>query len=161
MTHALDSSAYLLLGQRALPARVRVDEDQRRDKLGILAVELLYDSAAPGEAGDVRRAERDRLDQRREAVRVLRQAEARGHVRGATCPRLVPGDDRELVGQGSQLRLPYPTILGAAVYQDKRRPLADPLVRDLEPARPDDLHPPNLHSLASEDGSAANLEEEA
>ncbi len=122
----------------------------------MVAVELLDDSAAPGEADDVRRAERDRLDQRREAVRVLRQAETRGHVRGAARPRLVPGDDRELVGQSSQLRLPYPTILGAAVHEDERRPLAHPLIRELESVRPHDLHPPNLHSLASEDGSAAN-----
>ena len=47
----------------------------------MVAVELLHDGAAPGEAGDVRRAERERLDQRREAIRVVRQAEVRRHVR--------------------------------------------------------------------------------
>ena len=94
----------------------------------MVAVELLYDGAAPGEAGDVRRAERERLDQRREAVRVVRQAEIRRHVRGAARPRLVPGDDRELVGQGGELRLPHAAVRGGAVHEHQRRPLADALV---------------------------------
>ena len=106
----------------------------------MVAVELLDDRAAPGDAGDVRRAGRERLDQRREAVRVVRQAEIRGHIRGASRPRLVPGDDRELVGQSSELRPPHAAVLGGAVHEHQRRPRADALVGDLEPVRPDDLH---------------------
>ena len=140
LTHARDPGAHLLLGQRPLPAGVGVDEDQGRDEPGMVAVELQHDGAAPGEAGDVRRAERERLDQRREAVRVVRQAEVRRHIRGAARARLVPGDDRELVGQGGELRLPHAAVLGGAVHEHQRRPLADALVGDLEPVRPDDLH---------------------
>ena len=113
----------------------------------MVAVELLYDCAAPGEAGDVRRAERERIDQRREAIRVIRQAEIRGHIRGAARPRLVPGNDRELVGQGGNLRLPHPAILGGAVHEHQRRSLTDALVGDLEPIRPDDLHGRKLQRI--------------
>jgi hypothetical protein len=114
----------------------------------MVAVELLYDSAAPGEPGDVRRAERERLDQRREAVRVVRQAEIRRHIRGAARPRLVPGDDRELAGQRGELRLPQAAVLGGAVHEHQRRPLADALVGDLQPVRPDDLHRRNRSARA-------------
>src|SRR5207249_12093939 len=72
LTRTRDPGTYLLLGQRAFPAGVRIDEDQGRDEPGMVAVELLYDGAAPREAGDVRRAERELLDQCREAVRVVR-----------------------------------------------------------------------------------------
>ncbi len=106
----------------------------------MVAVELQHDGATPGEACDVRRAERDLLDQRRKTVCVVREAEVRGHVRGATRPRLVPGDHSELVRQVGHLRPPHATVDGGTVYQYERRPLADPLVGDLEPARPDDLH---------------------
>ncbi len=44
----------------------------------MVAVELLYDGAAPGEAGDMRWPERERFDQRREAVRVVDEAEVGG-----------------------------------------------------------------------------------
>ncbi len=107
----------------------------------MVAVELQDEGSAPGEAGDVRRTERDLLDQRRETVCVVREAEVRGHVRGATRPGLVPSDHGELVLQACELRLPDPAIHRASVHEDERRPLADPLVGDLEPARPDDLHP--------------------
>ena len=52
----------------------------------------------------------ERVDQRREAVGVVRQGEIRGHVRRATRPRLVPGDDSELVGQGGELWPPRTEI---------------------------------------------------
>ena len=81
----------------------------------MVAVELLYNRAAPGEAGDVRRPERELLDKRREAVRVVRYAEVRGHIRGATRTRLVPSDDRELVRQSVELRLPHAGVPGGAV----------------------------------------------
>jgi len=54
----------------------------------------------------MRGAELDRLDQRREAVRVLREAKISGYVRGTARARLVPSNDRELVGQRSELGLP-------------------------------------------------------
>ena len=110
----------------------------------MVAVELLDDRAAPGEAGNVRRAERECLDQRREAARVVRQAEIRRQVRGAARAGLVPGDDRELVGQGGELRLPCAAVLGGAVHEHQRRPVADTPVGDLEPMRPDELHRRNL-----------------
>ena len=117
----------------------------------MVAVELLYDGAAPGEAGDMRGAERERFDQRREAVRVIREAETRRHIRGAARPRLVPGYDRELVSQGGELRLPHPAVLGRAVHEHQRRPLADALVGDLEPVRPDELHRHNVHGGRGKD----------
>ena len=145
LTHALDPGTHFLLGQRSFPAGVGVDQDQRRDELGMVAVELQYDGATPGEAGDVRRAERNRVDQRRKAVRVVREAEIRGHVRGAARPRLVPGNDGELVRQGGQLRLPHATVHGGTVYEHQRRPFAGTLIGDLEPVRPNDLHRRNVH----------------
>jgi WhiB family redox-sensing transcriptional regulator len=66
---------------------------------------------------------------------------------GAARPRLVPGDDRELVGQGGELRLPDAAVLGGAVHEHQRRPLADALVRNLEPLRQDDLQHPNVYAL--------------
>ena len=85
------------------------------DEPGMAVVELQHDGAAPREAGDVRRAERERLDHCREAVRVVRQPEPRRHIGGASRPRLVPGDDRELIGQSADLRLPHAAILGGAM----------------------------------------------
>ena len=111
----------------------------------MVAVELQYDGATPGEPGDVRRAERDRVDQRRKAVRVLREAEVRGHVRGAARSRLVPGDHRELVRQVGQLRLPHAAVRGSTVDEHERRPLSGTLIGDLEPVRPHYLHRRNVH----------------
>ena len=48
------------------------------------------------------------------------EAKVRGHVRGATRPRLVPSDHGELVMQGCKLRLPHPAIQRAAVYEYER-----------------------------------------
>jgi hypothetical protein len=70
-----DASTHFFLRQGSLPARVRVHEDERPGELGVVAVELLHHSAAPREARDVRWAERERVDQPREAVRVIRQTE--------------------------------------------------------------------------------------
>jgi competence protein ComEA len=70
----------------------------------------------------VRRAERERLDHRGEAAGVVRRAEARGHVRGAARPRLVPGADRELGGEPGELRSPHPPVAGAAAHEHQRRP---------------------------------------
>lgn len=120
----------------------------------MVAVELLYDSAAPRNAGDVRGAKRERLDHCHEAARVLPEAEIRRHIRGAPRSRLVPGDDRKLVGQGVELRLPHAAVLGSTVHEHQRRPLADALVGDLEPVRPDDLHRRNLHMRRRQKGSA-------
>src|SRR6187200_2359256 len=107
----------------------------------MVAVELQDESSAPGEAGDVRRTERDLSDQRRETASEVREAEVGWHVRGATRPRLVPSDHGELVLQARALGLPHPAIHRASVDEYERRPFADPLVGQLEPARPDDLHP--------------------
>jgi hypothetical protein len=135
---------HLLLGQRPLPAGVGVDQDKRHDERGIVAVELLGDSATPGDPGDVRGAERKRLDQRRKAVRVIRQPEFHRQIGGAASPRLIPGDDGELTGQCGQLRLPHAAVFGGAVDEHQRRPLADALVGDVEPVRTEDLHCRNL-----------------
>jgi hypothetical protein len=112
----------------------------------MVAVELLHNGPAPRETGDMCRPQIERTDQRREAVGVVRQAEIRGHVRGATRPRLVPGHDGELLGQGGELRLPHAGIHRGAVHEHERRPFADALVGDLEPVRPNDLHRRNLHA---------------
>ena len=101
----------------------------------------------------MRRAERERLDQGREAVRVAGEAEIRGHIRGTPRPGLIPGDNRELVGQGGELRSPHAAVLGDAVHEHERRPLADVLVGDLEPVRPDDLHRRDLHARRGQVGS--------
>ena len=106
----------------------------------MMAVELQHEGAAPGEACDVRRAERDLFDQRCEAVRIVREAEVRGHVRGATRPRLVPGDRGELVREVGQLRPPHATVDGGTVCEHERRPRPGTLVGDLEPVGPDDVH---------------------
>src|SRR5512132_4137282 len=117
-----------------------VSASQGRHKLGMVAVELQDDYAAPGDAGDMRRAELDRLDQRREAVRVLREAEISGYVRGTACARPIPSNDRELVGQRSELGLPDAAVLPGSMHKRQRRSFADALVRDLEPAYPDNVH---------------------
>ena len=88
----------------------------------------------------MRGAELDRLDQRREAVRVLREAKISGYVRGTARARLVPGNDRELVGQRGELGLPDAAVLPGSVHKRHRRSFADALVRDLEPAYPDNVY---------------------
>ena len=112
---ALDAGAHLLLGQRPLPARIAVDHHQGRDELRPPAVELQCDRAAPRETGDVRRAELEVLDQRGEAVRVVREVEVRRDVGRLARARLVPRDDGELVGQALELRLPEAPIRRRAV----------------------------------------------
>ena len=86
-----DPRPHLVLRQRPLPAGVGVGEHQRRDQLGTVAVELQRERAAPGESGDVRRAERERLDQRREAACVVREAEP-GRARRPSRP--APGSSQ-------------------------------------------------------------------
>ena len=83
--------------------------------------------------------------QRRKAVRVVRQAEVRGHVRGATGPRLVPGNDGVLVREGGRLWLPHAAVHGRTVNEHQRPPFAQTLIGDLEPVRPNDLHRHNVH----------------
>ena len=114
----------------------------------------------------MRRAQRERLDQRREAVRVVREAEIRRHVRRAARPRLVPGDDGELVCQGGELWLSHAGVHRGAVHEHERRPFANALVGDLEPARSNDLHGRTLPAVrARQDlratmiGPTANAEE--
>src|SRR5215207_2034746 len=92
------------------------------DKLGMVAVELQHDGAAPGEDRDMRRAARERVYQCREAVRVVRQAEIRWHVRRATSPWLVPRHNGELVRQGGELWLPHAGIDRGAVHKYQGRP---------------------------------------
>ena len=112
----------------------------------MVAVELQHDGAAPGETGDMRRPEIERVDHGREAVRVVSKDEIRGHVRRATRPRLVPRDDGELVRQCDELWPPHAGIHRSAVDEHERRPFADALVGDLEAVRPTDLHHLNLHA---------------
>src|SRR6266576_3309876 len=59
----------------------------------------------------MRGAELERLDQRREGVRVFSETEIGGYVRGTARARLVPSNDRELVGQRSELGLPDAAVL--------------------------------------------------
>ena len=113
----------------------------------MVPVELLHDGAAPGETRDVRWAEGERLDHPREAMRVVGQAEARRQIVRAARAGLVPGDDRELVGQSRELGLPHAAVDPGAVHEHERRPVADALVGDLEPVRANDLHDVNLHAV--------------
>ena len=108
------------------------------------AVELEHHRATPGQAGEVRRPELERFDQRCKPVRKTRQAEALRRVGGPAGPWFVPRHDRELVGQASKLRFPDAAVLGRTVDEDQGRPLTDPLVGDPEPARLDKLHPRKL-----------------
>ena len=143
LAHARDPGSQLLLGQRSLPAGVGVDHDQGRDEPGMAAVELQHDGAAPGQAGDVRGAEPERLDQRRQAVRVVGQGEVRGHVRRAARAGLVPRDDRELAGQRGELRLPHaasPRRRRARAPAAARRPPAGTRSRARSPRRPPRSH---------------------
>jgi hypothetical protein len=130
--------------QRPLPARIGVDEDQGRDKFGMAAVELQRHGAAPGDAGDVRRPQIERVDERRKAVRIVRENEIRGDVRRVTCARFVPGHEGELVSQPGELWLPHPRVRRGPVHKHQWRALADVLVGDLEPVRPNELHLLNL-----------------
>jgi hypothetical protein len=123
----------------------------------MVAVELLHDGTAPGEASDVRRPVFERLDQRRQAVRVVREAEICGHIRGAARPRLIPRDDRELVRQSCELRLPHAAVHCCAMHEHEQRSLADALVGDLEPARPNDLHGCTLLKRSSRAGAVPGL----
>jgi hypothetical protein len=88
----------------------------------------------------MRGGELDRVDHRRETVRVLRETELSGHVRGPARARLIPSNDRELVGQRSELGLPDAAVLPSFVHKRQRRSFANALVRDLEPACPNDVH---------------------
>ena len=112
----------------------------------MVPVELLHHGAAPGKTRDVRWAESERVDDRREAVRVVREAEADRHIIRVARARLVPGDNRELVCQGCELGPPHAAVHPGAVHEHEQRTLADALVGDLEPAHPNDLHGPKLHA---------------
>ncbi len=50
------------------------------DRQSAETLELLYDSAAPREASDMRGPERKRLDDRSEAMRVIREPEIGRHI---------------------------------------------------------------------------------
>ena len=84
-----------------LSSRRRCRREPASRRARAAAVELQRDGATPGETGDVRRPEVERLDQRRKAAGVVGQGEVRGHVRRATRARLVPRDDGELVRQAA------------------------------------------------------------
>src|SRR5215216_6055827 len=108
------------------------------------AVELQRDRAAPGATRDMSGPEIEGIDQRREAVRIVREAKIRGHVGRATRSRLVPRDDGELVCKRGELWLPNAGILRRTVHEHERRPLAGALVDDLESGRPNDVHGGNV-----------------
>jgi hypothetical protein len=93
----------------------------------------------------MRRPELERSDQRGETARIVWEAETRWHVRRATGPRLVPGDNGEPIGQGGELWLPHSRVHCGAMYEHERWPFADALIDDLEPVHPNDLHHRNLH----------------
>jgi hypothetical protein len=82
-----------------------------------------------------------------EAVRVVRQVKLRWQIRGAPSAWFIPGNDRELVGQSGELRLPDTPVVPGAVHEYERRPFADALVSDLETACPDNLHEFTLSSI--------------
>jgi hypothetical protein len=110
-TGALDPGFDLDRRQRTLPAGVRIDEDQRCDELRVPPEELQDERAAPGEPADVDGSEREGLDQPRQGVGVVAEAEVSGHVGRAARAGFVPSDDRELIGQGGQLGLPDSAVL--------------------------------------------------
>ena len=114
----------------------------------MVAVELQHDGATPRKAGDVRWAEPNRVDQPRQAVRVVRKAEVRGNVRGSPRSRLVPGHHGELVRQVGQLRLPPATVYCSTVDQYERRSLSGALIGDHEPVHSYDLHGRNVHPVS-------------
>lgn len=88
----------------------------------------------------MRGAQIECLDQRRKAIGIVRQAEARRNVLRATGSRLVPRDHGEIAAQRRDLRPPEPAVGGGAVGEHERRALAGELVGDLHPVRLDELH---------------------
>lgn len=137
---AFDSGMDFFLRQGPLPSRVRVGEDEGPYEVRVVAVKLERDSSAPGEARDVSRAKRERIDKPREAVRVIRKTEIRGQIGGVAGPGFIPGDDRELAGQSSELRLPDAAVIAGAMNEHERRSLASALIRDIKARDPDDVH---------------------
>lgn len=119
------------------------------------AVQLQRYGAAPGDAGYVRGSEGEVPDQRRQAVRVVRQPEVRLHVGGAPRTGLVPGGDREVVSQRGELRPPGTPVLSPAVHEHERRTVAHALVGDLEPVRSQDLHCRNRPGIGVSSGLCA------
>ena len=73
-------------------------------------------------------------------MRVVRQGKLPRQIRGAPSAWFIPGNDRELVGQTGELRLPDAPVVPAAMYEHERRPFADALVSHLETACADNLH---------------------
>ena len=124
--------AHLLLAERSpsMPRRCRRGSGSRQ--AGMVAGELQRDGAAPGDAGDVRGAELERLDQRREAVRVVGEPEAPlGHVGGAPRARLRPRrrpSIRRAARRAAAATCDCPVV--AAVHEHERRPLTDAAVCD-------------------------------
>lgn len=88
----------------------------------------------------MRWAERERVDQPREAVRVIRETEIPGHIGGPARPRFIPGDNREFVCQSVELWLPDAAVLTDAVHEHERRSLASSLIRDIKARDSDDVH---------------------
>ena len=138
----------LILGQRPLPAGVRVGEDQARNEFGTVAIELLCDGAPPRETANVGGTECEVFDHSRETARVIRQVEIRRQVRRPPRSGLVPGHDGKVIDQVSELRLPDAPIRRGAMRQDERLSVADPLVGDLEPVDRNELHRSNLPKVA-------------
>jgi hypothetical protein len=60
----------------------------------------------------------------------------------------VPGNDRELIGQGGDLWLPGTAIIRTAMHEDEPGALADALVGDLESLRLNYPHRRNLPAQA-------------
>ncbi len=70
----------------------------------------------------MRRAKRERVGHRGQALRVVRQGEAVGQIVRASGAWLIPRDHRELDRQRRELRPPHAAIVTGAVHQHQRPP---------------------------------------
>ena len=98
------------------------------------AIELLGEEAAPGEAHDVGGVDIRDVEQPREAVRPVGHGEPVGRIRRLARARCVPGDDREIGGEGVELRPPHARVDEEAVQEHEHRPGSGASVGNGEPA---------------------------
>jgi len=80
------------------------------------------------------------LDEPRETVRIVGQAEGLGWIHRASASGSVPRHDRGLIRERFELPAPFAMIGEASVEQDERRPISGPLERDRQPCDVDLLH---------------------
>lgn len=106
-------------------------DELRARVAGPPSVELKDDGAAPRQPAHVCR-HTERLQECRQRGRVSRQPEGRRHVRGSAGSRLVPSDDREIIGESGDLRAPLPRISGCAVDEHQGRSVARLVVGDVQ-----------------------------